>query len=64
MIDLSVGILLKKKKSDYVKKGEPIAVLHANDEEKLKNAMDRLEKAYEYTSLPCPASVMIKGVVE
>ena len=64
VIDLSVGILLKKKKGDYVKKGEPIAVLHANDEEKLKNAMDRLEKAYEYTSLPCPASVMIKGVVE
>ena len=64
VIDLSVGILLKKKKGDYVKKGEPIAVLHANDEEKLKNAMDRLQKAYEYPPVPCPASVMIKGVVE
>ena len=40
VIDLSVGILLKKKKGDYVKKGEPIAVLHANDEEKQDYPID------------------------
>ncbi len=64
VIDLSVGILLKKKKGDFVKKGEPIAILHANDEEKLKQAMERLQRAYEYSKEPCPVSAIIKGVVE
>lgn len=64
VIDLSVGILLKKKKGDFVKKGEPVAILHANDEEKLQQAMERLQRAYEYSKEPCPASAIIRGVVE
>lgn len=64
VIDLSVGILLKKKKGDFVKKGEPLAILHANDEEKLKQAMERLQRAYEYSIEPCPSSAIIKGVAE
>ena len=64
VIDLSVGILLKKKKGDFVKKGEPIATLYANDEEKMHQAMARLQAAYEYADTPCPATAIIKGVVE
>ncbi|MBQ9141862.1 MAG: pyrimidine-nucleoside phosphorylase, partial [Lachnospiraceae bacterium] len=41
-IDLSVGIVLCKKVGDYVKAGEALAVLHANDEAKA----DAAEKRY------------------
>ena len=37
-IDLSVGIVLEKKKGDAVKKGEVLGYLHANDEQRLKAA--------------------------
>ena len=41
MIDLSVGLELKKKVGDYVEKGETLAVLHANDQEKAGQAEER-----------------------
>ena len=37
-IDLSVGLVLRKKVGDYVKAGEPLAVIHANDEAKAGQA--------------------------
>src|SRR5437660_804845 len=37
-IDLSVGIVLQAKVGDAVRPGEPIAVLHANDEQRLAQA--------------------------
>ncbi len=46
-IDLGVGILLKKKVGDAVDKGETLAVMYANDEEKAKAATERFLKAYE-----------------
>ncbi len=46
VIDLSVGIELKKKTGDYVKKGEVLAYLHANDRVKLGTAKERLLDAY------------------
>ncbi len=48
-IDLRVGILMKKKVGDYVKKGECIAVLHANDEQKMKTAKEKLLGAYTFS---------------
>ena len=44
-IDLSVGILLEKKVGDYVQEGEPLAYIHANDEEKCLAAMHRYKEA-------------------
>ncbi|MCH5138481.1 pyrimidine-nucleoside phosphorylase, partial [Clostridiaceae bacterium UIB06] len=38
VIDLSVGIVLNKKRGDKVKKGDIIAYVHTNDEEKGKKA--------------------------
>lgn len=38
VIDLSVGIVLNKKRGDKVKKGDIIAYIHTNDEEKGKKA--------------------------
>lgn len=47
-IDLGVGIMLKKKAGDYVKYGEPIAEFYANDEKRLKEALDCFQGAYRY----------------
>ena len=49
-IDLSVGIVLQKKVGDYVRKGEPLAVIHANDEEKKKICEERLLAAYRISN--------------
>ncbi len=62
-IDLSVGIVLLKKKGDYVKRGEALAVLHANDREKLKSAMERLKKAYVISEEPPLKTPLIKGIL-
>ena len=40
-IDLSVGIILKKKNGDFVKEGETIAVVYAMTPEKMERAMER-----------------------
>jgi pyrimidine-nucleoside phosphorylase len=45
-IDLSVGIVLKKKLGDQVTKGEALATLYANDAEKLTEAKQRFLEAY------------------
>lgn len=63
-IDLSVGIVLTRKKGDYVKKGEAIAIIHANDEDKLSQAVKRLQGAYSYSVNPGPQTTIIKGIVE
>ena len=51
-IDLSVGIVLKKKVGDRVEKGDTVATLYANDIEKLKAAKERFERAYEFSKTP------------
>lgn len=49
VIDLSVGLELKKKVGDYVEKGETLAVLHANDQEKAGQAEERFLRAYRFS---------------
>ena len=46
IIDLSVGIVLHKKKGDYVKVGDSIATFYANDEKKLVDGIERFKGAY------------------
>lgn len=45
-IENSVGIVLDKKIGDNVKKGNIVAYIHANDENKAKEAVKKLEKIY------------------
>lgn len=45
-IDLSVGIVLKKKTGDQVKENDVLAEIHYNDEQKCIQAKERLLKAY------------------
>ena len=45
-IEPEVGITFNKKVGDKVEKGDVVAYIHANDEEKAKEAVERLRKIY------------------
>ena len=62
-IDLSVGLVLKKKVGDFVEQGEPLAVIHANDSEKLRQTKERFLKAYRFSDAPVAKKKLIKGIV-
>lgn len=62
-IDLSVGLVLCKKVGDYVKKGEPLAMIHANDPERAAQASERYRKACMITSEKPEEVPFIKGIV-
>lgn len=63
-VDLSVGLVLTKKKGDYVKAGEPLAVIHANDRTLLEEAKRRLSDCYEISEKDSPKQPLIKAVIE
>jgi pyrimidine-nucleoside phosphorylase len=51
-IDHAVGIVLAKKIGAYVNNGEPLLTIHANDEQKLIEAKQRLLDAYSWSDAP------------
>lgn len=63
-IDLSVGLVLKKKVGDYVQKGETLAEIHANDRDKLEAAKERFLKAYSFSPAEVVRNKFIKEVIE
>lgn len=63
-IDLSVGVALKKKAGDYVKKGEALAALYGNDREKMRAAAKRFIDSYRFTDQPLEKTPFIKAVIE
>ncbi len=62
-IDLSVGLVLIKKVGDYVQKGEPLAIIHANDGEKCRMAEERFLQAYTFVEEKPVKEPFIKGIV-
>lgn len=62
-IDLSVGLLLRKKVGDRVEQGEALAVLYANDEKKAAAAAERFLKAYTIGAERVSKPTLIKGVI-
>ncbi len=62
-IDHAVGIVLNKKVGDCVNAGETIAFIHANDNDKLKEAIKRVVNAYEYSDIEVKRNKLIKGVL-
>ncbi len=60
-IDPAVGAEVRKKIGDTVRKGEPLVVLHVNDEARLAEACRLVESAYEIgpTGTPCAAPPLI-----
>ena len=63
-IDLSVGLVLRKKKGDYVRKGESLATIYANDLGKLETAKKRFIAAYSFTDKEFTPDTLIRGIVE
>ena len=62
-IDLSVGLMLHKKVGDYVRKGEAIAAIHANDAGKLAAAKERFLKACSFGEKEPVRSAFIRGIL-
>lgn len=62
-IDLAVGLVLNKKRGDYVKAGEVLATIHANDKNKLVQAKARLYSAYFITKEVVNKESVIKGII-
>ncbi len=62
-IDLSVGLVLQKKVGDFVKKGEPLAIIHGNDKEKMQAAMKRFVASYQFSKEPVEKQPFIKAVI-
>lgn len=62
-IDLSVGIVLSKKVGDYVKEGDVIAKLQANDIEKAKAAEKKIHEAYHIVKEKVEERPLIYGIV-
>lgn len=62
-IDLSVGIILHKKIGDKVAKGEAIATIYANDEEKRQRCEEIVKNAYSIVSEKIEPKKLIKGIV-
>jgi pyrimidine-nucleoside phosphorylase len=51
-IDHAVGIEVLHKVGDYVEKGQPVFIVHANDETRLKAAKEKLLSALEWSEEP------------
>lgn len=62
-IDKTVGIILRKKISDRVEKGEILAYVYANNEEKGKQAVNDLQESYEIVTNKCEQEKYILGVI-
>lgn len=62
-IDLSVGIVLNKKKGDYVKLNESLATIYGNDPEKIRQAKERFISAYSFSLNKPDKEPFIKGVI-
>lgn len=63
-IDLSVGLVLKKKVGDYVKRGESLALMYGNDHDKMKAAASRFRAAYTFLANPVERTPFIKGIIK
>ena len=62
-IDYSVGIWLEKKIGDKVNEGDVLAYIHANDEEKGKQAVEELKQAYKIVENPVKEEEHILGII-
>ena len=60
---MTVGVVLNKKRGDKVVKGDVLATIHANDEEKLAQAKKRLIDAYTIVEEIIDKETLIKGVI-
>ena len=63
VIDLSVGVVLKKKVGDRVEKGESLAVIHAASEEAAEEAAEQLRACYSFTDTAFEKEPFVKKII-
>lgn len=63
VIDLSVGVVLKKKVGDYVKEGEALAEIHAATREAADKAAEELAACYELSAQPVERPTLIRQII-
>jgi len=63
VIDLSVGLLMKKKVGDAVEEGDVLAEIHAASEEKAQEAIKMLQKCYTISREAPEAKPFIRGTL-
>ncbi len=62
-IDKAVGIILNKKISDKVQKGDVLAYVHANNEQKGKEAVEKIKDIYKISEMKIEKEKIILGIV-
>ncbi len=62
-IDLSVGLVLCRKAGDYVREGEPLVMVHANDEGRAREAERRYLAACTIAPTPPRRRAFIKDII-
>ena len=63
VIDLSVGVLLAAKVGAYVHEGDPLAEIHAADEESARRAEEELLRCYTFAETAPQRPPFIRGIV-
>lgn len=62
-IDHAAGIRLHAKTGDYVQRGQPLATLYTNEEDRLAAAAAQLLRATEFGAAPPPARPLLYAVI-
>lgn len=62
-IDLSVGVLLHKKRGQAVRPGEALATVYANDMERAKEAYGKVVRAFSIQPQAPKQASMVKGIL-
>ncbi|WP_028544185.1 pyrimidine-nucleoside phosphorylase [Paenibacillus taiwanensis] len=63
VIDLAVGLDLRKKVGDQVQVGDVLAILHVNDEKRVDEAKARILQAYQLSAEPVPPKPLVYAIV-
>lgn len=63
-IDHAVGVVLRAKIGDYVKRGESLLTIHANDGDRSAQARERLLAAYTWSKEPVEAPPLVYEIIQ
>jgi pyrimidine-nucleoside phosphorylase len=63
-IDHAVGIVIHHKVGDFVRKGDLLFTIHANNDSKLREAKERLLAAHSWSTTAVQPLPLFYGVVE
>ncbi len=64
VIDLSVGIDIRKHVGDYVEEGEIFAYIHGNEEKTIEEARKKLLNAYQLSENKIEKTDTVKGIIQ